>query len=248
MKNFFGNRKNVMSVSTICIILLTLIAVTHYYLQYDVNRAIGWTLSFGYLFLFVQSVFTLGYGVANKKSDVKLISIEFIILSVVMLAYAILSIIPVSSVALRLKPVGLILPVVFIPVCADAAIVKKPLIKNLFYLIPSIVLVVAAAVLANINVDEADLFSQIASVIAALFFIFGIVLAIINIAKNSEDLFGWALMAYSFMGALMFVLRIFEKVTLADKFISLQNLAASVMLMAIISIQQVPAVSKKKKR
>ncbi len=248
MKNFFGNRKNILSVSTICVILLTMIAVTHYYLQYDINRAIGWTLTFGYLFLLVQSIFTLGYGIADKKSDVKLISIEFIFLSVLMLAYAILSIIPISKAALFIKPVGLILPLVFIPVCADGAIVKKPLIKNVIYVIIAVIAVVAAAALANINVDELDLFSKIASVIAALFFIFGLVLAVINLAKKNDELFAWALMAYSFLGTLMFVLRIFEKVTLADKFLSLQNLAASVLLMAVVSMQYVPVVSKKKKR
>ena len=164
-----------------------------------------------------------------------------------MFVYAVLSIIPVSGAALRIKPVGLLLPLVFIPVYADSAIVKKPLLKNWVYVAVATVAVVAASVLADINIDEADLYSQIASVIAALFFIFGIVLAIICLAKKKDELFSWALMAYSFMGALMFVLRICEKVNLADKFLSLQNLGASVMLIAIVSMQNVPQKANKKR-
>ncbi|MBO5454842.1 MAG: hypothetical protein J6A69_12900 [Clostridia bacterium] len=246
MKNFFGNRKNITAVSTICVVLLTMIAVTHYYLQYETG-AIRWTLTFGYLFLLVQSVFVLGYGCANKKCGVKTVGIEFALLAVIMLVYCIIDLIPLR-IALYIKPAGLILPLVLIPAYADSALTEKPLVKNVLYMVIASVVAIAAVVLSDLAIDVLDAGSKAGYVIGALFCIFGVVLAIVNLAKKKDELFAWSLIAYSFLGGLMFVLNLFDKTTLADKFLSLQNLGASVMLIAVVMAQQVPVAVKRKRR
>ncbi len=249
MKNFFGNRKNIMSVSTVFVVLITMIAVTHYYLQYD-RVGTAWALTLGYGFLFIQSVITLIYGSLNKKSNITLLGAEFVVLSLIMLVYCILNLVTVFS-AVYFHRAGLMLPLVLIPAYADGVLSEKSLLKKWIYVIPAAVVAIAVTVFVCISqasiIATSNAAHKIYYVVGALFCIFGLVLSVLNLLKKKNEFFAWSLAAYSFLGLVMFILKVFEKISLAEKFLSLQNLGAAIMLISVLTAEQVKVKAAKKK-
>ena len=245
MKTFFTDRKKLLSVSTVMLMLVVLTAVTHYYLQYDQTGYI-WALAIGYFCLLIQSVSALLYGVYTKNKGALWVGIEFLILSGLLFVSQVLALIPLTF-SVYFSIIGFALPLFFIPVIADEVICKNGLIKKLWYVIPSAVAVVAISVIPLGNIYElSDVFHKINYVVSALYFLFGLVLATVGLAKKKNENFCYGLLVYSLFGAVINILKFFGNTGLANKFMSVENCGISIMLLALF-VASVPVAKNKVK-
>lgn len=236
MTKYFSDRKNMSSLSTVFVFLLVMVAVMHYYLQYD-NSAVYWTLTIGYFVLLLESVSALIFGKLSKDFDVLTVGLGFTFLSAVMLIGEILGIIG-NSVSSYFILAGQTLPLIFITAKADRVISKKPLLKKWWYVVPVAVALIGIFVWSTFTIIiPNDLAHNILYVLCALLAVFGLVLGIIGIAKKKSEFFSWSVTLYSFMTLVMFVLKLFEKFTLANKFASVQNALAALMIIALYSVE-----------
>lgn len=236
MTKYFKDRKNMTTLATVFVFLLVMVAVMHYYLQYD-NSAIYWTLTIGYFVLLLESVSAVIFGKLNKDFDALTVGIGFTFLSAVMLIGEILGLIgnPVSSYFIL---AGQTLPLIFITAKADCVISKKPLLKKWWYTVPVAVVLMGVFVWSALTiVAPRDLAHNVLYILCALLCVFGLIMGITGAAKKKNEFFSWCVTLYSFMTLVMFVLKLFEKFTLANKFASVQNALASLMIIAVYSVE-----------
>lgn len=236
MTKYFKNRKSLTELSTVFVFLLVMVAVMHYYLQYD-NSAVYWTLTIGYFILLAESVCALLFGIFTKDYDAYIVGLGFTIMSVLMFVGEVLGLIG-TSVSSYFILAGQTLPLLFITGKADKVIVKKPLLKKWWYVAIIEILLIGSYIWASLSITiPTDIAHKVLYVICGLLAVFGLVLGIIGASKKTSEFFSWSVALYSFMTLVMFALKFFDKFTLANKFASVQNALASLMVIALFSVE-----------